>query len=534
MLLFLLKANIALTLFYLAYRFGLRRLTFYTLNRAFLLLAIICAAVCPFIDPETIFRHKRPITGAAMGYVINFNDLRQPATPWINVVLIYIFWTGVIVMTIRMLFQLSSLWMLHRRTSKDKLFDQKIRVTDQSLQPFSFLNNIYINPDMHSPAELSAIMRHEQVHVKQWHTLDVLLGEINKIFYWFNPGAWLISIAIRENLEFITDRFMLRQGTDIKAYQYSLLKVSGIPYATAIANNFNFSHLKQRIMMMNKKRSSKYNLVRYFVLGSLMILALVSLNYTRAAITVTVKKALRADTSVTPPPAPPAVPDAPQAKVVPDGKEAPLAPPVPDAPMVQVVDISGKEVPPVAPPPPPPPPPPSPKAPKAPKEAKGVKTPPPPPPVPAVFSIRSDNPEPAPAPKAVTLPPPPPPPPIAPPPPPPNPADSGHKVLFRAVSVKGSGNANNDPLYYLNNVYKGRGLPQMNSDNIESISVWKGDGIPEEYGQEARDNGVIFIYTKDYTGVKDPQKANVKNTEVITMRGQKIIIDTKDSKKEAN
>jgi len=520
MLLFLLKANIALTLFYLAYRFGLRRLTFYTLNRAFLLLAIICAAVCPFIDPETIFRHNRPLTGAAMGYVIHFNDLRQPATPWINVVLIYIFWTGVIIMTIRMLLQLSSLWMLHRKTSKDKLFDQNIRVTDQSLQPFSFLQNIYINPEMHSPAELPAIMCHEQVHVKQWHTLDVLLGEVNKIFYWFNPGAWLISIAIKENLEFITDRYMLRQGTDIKAYQYSLLKVSGIPYATAIANNFNFSHLKQRIMMMNKKRSSKYNLVRYFVLGSLMIIALVSLNYTRAAITVTVKKALRADTSVTPPPPPPA----PLAKVAPDGKEAPdvqeapLAPPAPDAPMVQVVDISAKEVPPVPAPPPP----------KAPKAPKGVKPPPPPPPpAPAVFSIRIDDPKPGHAPKAGTLPPPPPPP-VA--PPPPNPADSGHNVVFRAISIKGSGNADKAPLYYLNNVYKGKNLPQINNDDIESISVFKGDGIPEQYGQEAKENGMIFIYTKDYNGPKDPGKIDVKKTEAITMEASKIIFDKKDNK----
>ncbi|WP_440132761.1 M56 family metallopeptidase [Chitinophaga sancti] len=474
MLLFLLKANIALTLFYLAYRFGLRRLTFYTLNRVFLLLAIICAAVCPFINPETIFRHKRPFTGAAMGYVINFNDLRQPATPWFNVVLIYIFWAGVIVMTLRLLMQLSSLWVLHRSSRKDKVFEQQVRVTDQSLQPFSFLHNIYINPGMHSPTELPDIMRHEQVHVRQWHTLDVLLSELNKIFYWFNPGAWLISIAIRENLEFITDRYVLRQGADIKDYQYSLLKVSGIPYATAIANNFNFSHLKQRIMMMNKKRSSKYNLVRYIVLGSIMIIALVSLNYTRAAITVTVKNALRADTGVTPPPPPPAPP---MVQEVPDGKV---------------------------------PPPPPPRPPKAPKAPKGAKEPP---------AITVDV-HPAPAPKPMA----------APAPPPPPPADSLPKIIFRSSAGSNMGifEASKQPEVYVDNQYKGKTMPAENTD-IKSVFVFKDDNVPAEYGEDARKSGLILIFTKDYNGPEGAVKEE-KATAVMKVEGNKVKGIIKDEK----
>ena len=325
------------------------------------------------------------------------------------------------------------------------------------------------------------------------------MGELNKIFYWFNPGAWLISIAIRENLEFITDRYMLRQGTDIKAYQYSLLKVSGIPYATAIANNFNFSHLKQRIMMMNKQRSSKYNLVRYIVLGSLMIIALVSLNYTRAAITVTVKKALRADTTVTPAPA------APLAKVVPDGKEAPLPPPAPDAPMMQTVP-DDKQV----------PPPPPPKAPKAAKAPKNAKIPPPPPPAPGV--------------KTITAPAPPPPPP---PPPPPNPADSMPMIVLRSF-MQGAPDRLKQPEVYVNNVYKGKTIPdESESENIKSVLVFKGDGVPPQYGEEARKTGIIFIYTKDYEGPEGPAKQEKANT-VMKIEGKQVMMTTRDEKKEAH
>jgi bla regulator protein BlaR1 len=67
---------------------------------------------------------------------------------------------------------------------------------------------------------------HEQVHVNQWHTIDILLAELSSIFYWFNPGIWLMKKAVRENIEFITDRKILNKGIDSKTYQYSLVSVS--------------------------------------------------------------------------------------------------------------------------------------------------------------------------------------------------------------------------------------------------------------------------------------------------------------------
>mgnify|MGYP001546317765 CR=1 FL=1 len=180
-----------------------------------------------------------------------------------------------------------------------------MQLLKQPVNPFSFFRNIYINPSLHQPEELPAILRHERVHVRQWHSADVVLGELNNIFYWFNPGAWLMKTAIRENLEFITDRYLLQQGVDKTAYQYNLIKVSGIPYATAIANNFNFSHLKNRIIMMNSKRSSGYQLVRYLVWGVLVGGTVLSLNDTKAP---SVVKAVSVADTVPPPPPPPPPP----------------------------------------------------------------------------------------------------------------------------------------------------------------------------------------------------------------------------------
>ena len=91
---------------------------------------------------------------------------------------------------------------------------------------------------------------------------------------WYNPFVWLIRYSIRQNLEFIADRQVVGSGVDRKAYQYHLLNVVGRP-AYRLANSFNFSSLKKRIVMMNKVRSARVHLVKFlFVLPLLAVLLL--------------------------------------------------------------------------------------------------------------------------------------------------------------------------------------------------------------------------------------------------------------------
>lgn len=272
---YLIKVNIALTFFYLGYRFGLRRLTFYTLNRYFLLLGILLSTVFPLLRLDDFSRAGGTLNGAVMYQVIDWNQVRRYAapsqTPVLWQVLTVVFWLGVGVMTVRFLLQVLSLLRIHVKTTDAVLFSQPVKRMEGRLNPFSFLGHIYVNPALHSEAQLRDIIAHEQAHVRGWHSLDLLLAEINKIAYWFNPGVWLMKRAVAENLEFIADRRMLRAGADRKAYQYSLVSVSKLlPAAPMInhlqmVNQFNLSHLKKRILMMNKKRSSKVHLLRYLV-----------------------------------------------------------------------------------------------------------------------------------------------------------------------------------------------------------------------------------------------------------------------------
>lgn len=270
----LLKINIALLLFAAAYYLVLRRLTFYTINRAFLVFGILFSSIYPFIDlTDFFYRHANnaltlvPEMNQQMVTLANSNQYWN----WI----ILLFWLGVVVMGFRLLRQFMALYSLHTRSQKTMLGDHPVRIVDEKLSPFSFGKSIYINPALHGEEELNHILTHESVHVKEWHTLDIILAELSVVFYWFNPGVWLMRKAVKENLEFITDEKVLRKGIDRKTYQYSLLDVGSMKQTLPIVSSFNLSDLKKRIRMMNVKRSSRLTLGRYvFILPVLLFISL--------------------------------------------------------------------------------------------------------------------------------------------------------------------------------------------------------------------------------------------------------------------
>ncbi|SDF79377.1 M56 family metallopeptidase [Mucilaginibacter sp. P25] len=278
---FLLKVNIALLLFCAGYYLVLRPLTFYTLNRIYLLAAILFASIYPQINFSAfVQRHEelaKPMEQIAINWQSPAQLVSQPVQTfdywyWLSV----IFWTGAGLLLIRLALQLFSLLRLYKNSKPQYIGDHLVRVMDKDAAPFSFWRSIYVNPAKHEPADLKSILLHEQVHVNQWHTADILLAELSSIFYWFNPGIWLIKRAVRENIEFITDRKILKNGIDSKTYQYSLVNVSFNNTQPSIVNHFNISTIKKRIIMMNAKRSSKLNLTRYvFVVPAVMALLLV-------------------------------------------------------------------------------------------------------------------------------------------------------------------------------------------------------------------------------------------------------------------
>ncbi|TGE09462.1 M56 family metallopeptidase [Hymenobacter fodinae] len=263
---YLLKVNGALLLFCAVYYLGLRRLTFFGLNRAFLLFALVFAPAYPLIDLSHWFAPQNPLPAQLLMLAPNWQALPAAVPTTINW-LVVAYWVGVSGLAVRLVLQLLSLYRLHRISRPAEYDGQPFRAVPEAVAPFAFWQTVYLNPAQHTPEELPAILCHEQVHVREWHTVDVLLAQLSLLFYWFNPGVWLLRQALHENLEFNTDYRVLQSGLlDNKTYQYQLLRQSVQGQANSIVSHFNFHLLKTRIAMMNKPRTARTQAARYLLL----------------------------------------------------------------------------------------------------------------------------------------------------------------------------------------------------------------------------------------------------------------------------
>ena len=167
-----------------------------------------------------------------------------------------LYWAGVAVFGLNLLIQLAITF--YQAYTKPAIIDGPYRIIELSGDkvPCSFLNNIFINPEKYDWETYNQILSHEKVHVKQLHSLDILIAELSIVFQWFNPFAWLYRKEVENNLEYLTDEEVLNgAATDKESYQVSLLKVSTPQFSLRIATNYNQSLLKKRIIMMNAKKA---------------------------------------------------------------------------------------------------------------------------------------------------------------------------------------------------------------------------------------------------------------------------------------
>jgi hypothetical protein len=275
--LYLFKLSLSFAVVYLFYALVLRRLTFYRWNRLFLLAYPLACFLIPLIDVAPWIQEAQA-EESIVTYIPLVQDMVQLAGEgnttdgWTIFALIML--AGAAVMLCRLLVQYYSLQKIKNQSVLLSDEGVKLYQVNENIIPFSFANGIFINQHNHTQEELKEIIRHEYVHVKQNHSFDILLGELLCILNWYNPFVWLLRRAIRQNLEFIADNSVLQSGMDKKAYQYLLLKVVGVPQFR-IVNQFNFSSLKKRIVMMNKMKTARVHLVKFaFVLPLAAILLL--------------------------------------------------------------------------------------------------------------------------------------------------------------------------------------------------------------------------------------------------------------------
>lgn len=270
-MIYLLQVNLGIILFYALYKLICTRDTLFNSRRLILILSLILPFIIPLIDIRewmetrdslvmlTNFDYSTTIPEIVVGTTgTEPGNQVFVISEWIK----YIYIAGIIALSIRLIIQSISLYLVILKTPETKINGIRIKCLKDKSGPFSFFNWIFLNPDTVKEEEMNEILTHEMAHVRQKHSIDVIISELVNICCWINPFAWLMKREVRLNLEFLADRKVMDAGFATKSYQYHLL---GLTYNRkyGLSNNFNFSHLKQRIIMMNKKKTNGAGHIKY-------------------------------------------------------------------------------------------------------------------------------------------------------------------------------------------------------------------------------------------------------------------------------
>ncbi|OPC06884.1 peptidase M56 BlaR1 [Elizabethkingia ursingii] len=246
----------------------------FVFNRFFLLGAVVISLAIPFIQID-IARENNPVTRTVNLYYIQeviIGKAPQPSFNWYKIVAY-----GYIVITTFFIirFILGILQIAHKIYKNKKKTVDNIHyiLLDNKQIPYCFLNYIFVPGEdfLHKNIE-SEILQHEQAHLFQKHTLDIMFIQLVLAFAWFNPFFWLIKQSITANHEFLADEHTLRLSKDIQHYRKLIISKTIAPYHNQFASNFNFLLTKKRFIMMTKQTSK--NKVRFLkISGATLLIA---------------------------------------------------------------------------------------------------------------------------------------------------------------------------------------------------------------------------------------------------------------------
>ncbi|MEI6889241.1 MAG: TonB family protein [Bacteroidales bacterium] len=276
---YLLESSISITLMYTVYWLFLKRETFFMMNRVYLLGAAGLSLLLPVIP-----FHWQPSSAAAtviyiLDPVLITPDKIEKAAgshlQWLDVVAI-VYITGLVIFLLRFVVQMLQLFFIVRRNGTERRHGMLIVYVDRGYSPFSFFNLVFINEKNVPGEKLETILTHEYIHVKQRHTLDLILAEILIIIQWFNPFAWFTGREFRTIHEFLADEGVIKAGINRSEYQQMILDETMGIQVNGLTNNFNVSLIKKRILMISKAKSGKWSRTK-LIFAIPAILALVFL-----------------------------------------------------------------------------------------------------------------------------------------------------------------------------------------------------------------------------------------------------------------
>ncbi|MCB0754860.1 MAG: TonB family protein [Flavobacteriales bacterium] len=283
---FLLISNVSLMVVWAGYWLFLRKTTFHSLNRGYLLLGSVVSLLMPFVPVGSTTTQQ--IIGLQLPAIEVGRSLLPTVTEagevnWLLVA----YALGAMIALGLFVRAVSSMIRLLNESDSEIIEGQLVLRSDKA-GPFSFLSIIHL-PKKLPLSGLRTILKHEIAHVELGHSYDVLWLSFLRILFWFNPALALYQRSLREIHEYQADALTHISSSKEHYVKVQLDQLFQLPSELSFANSFhNSNDLKKRIEMIYSEKTSKWGGMRYF-----MVLPLVAIIGLLAACTETPTEAIQ-------------------------------------------------------------------------------------------------------------------------------------------------------------------------------------------------------------------------------------------------
>ncbi|MHC1736539.1 MAG: TonB family protein [Ignavibacteriaceae bacterium] len=272
--LYLLQSSLCLAVFLLFYLLFLKKETFYFWNRIYLLFTGCFSLLIPLFK---IFfpvpGYTKEITYMLSTVFVTGQSIRSTFMPDTIQIAEIIYLTVTAAFFIILLIRIFRILTLIKKNESVTLHGQKTVLLEKGDTAFSFFRTIFLPKKQISDLSVKRIIAQERMHIRQHHSVDMVLFEIIKTIQWFNPFAWKLKKEIEAQHEFYVDSGLITDGLNMSEYKNLLLAYSFGEAGNSITNNFN-SLLKRRIEMLSRKKSDLFGKIKLSLVLPLIVLVI--------------------------------------------------------------------------------------------------------------------------------------------------------------------------------------------------------------------------------------------------------------------
>jgi len=263
-------------LFLFVYDAFLKKETFFTKNRFYLLFTAMVSFLIPLIEipslqesvpsdisillPEIVLSPQNTIEQTFIF------ESTQDSISYGSIA----FWMGLTVFFTLFVFKLAKLVALIRKNAIQKEKGYLLVNLPKTRMAFSFFNYIFLGSEIEGE-ERKKIIAHEMVHWKQKHSLDLLLFEFLKIVMWFNPLIYVFQKRITTIHEYLSDAIIIKEHKKETYINEMLSKYFDVESIAFVNQFYKHSLLKKRIMMMKRNKSKQVMMWKYVLLAPILM-----------------------------------------------------------------------------------------------------------------------------------------------------------------------------------------------------------------------------------------------------------------------